>query len=95
MRHFGFATVALVAAVGWHRIGWIGFAVFKPFAVLAPISYGIYISHFKIVRGRGYLEFIGNPYLEYVAAIALVVVVASLLERVFYPPLRRLFLPSR
>ncbi|MGE4605283.1 MAG: acyltransferase [Myxococcota bacterium] len=91
LRHFGFATVALIAAVCWHRIGWIGFAVFKPFLILAPISYGMYISHFGIVRNRDYLEFIGNPFLEFAVAIALMFAVAFALERVLYPRIRRMF----
>ena len=93
LRHFGFATVALIAAVSWHRIGWIGFdAAFKPFLVVAPISYGLYISHYRIVHQRKYLAFIDNPYLEWAASIALLVVVATVLERVAYPRLRRLIL---
>jgi len=96
LRHFGFATVALIAAVSWHRVGWIGFdVIFRPFLIFAPISYGLYISHYRIVHQRSYLEFIGNPYLEWAAAIALLIVVASLIERVAYPRVRKWILPQR
>jgi peptidoglycan/LPS O-acetylase OafA/YrhL len=96
LRHFAFATVALVAAVGWHRLGWIGFdTVFRPFLAFAPISYGIYISHYRIVHQRAYLSFIDNPYLEWAASIALLLVVASLVERVAYPRVRNWMLPQR
>ncbi len=94
LRHFGFATVALIAAVSWQRIGWIGFdTVFKPFLIFAPISYGLYVSHYRIVHPRFYLAFIDNPYLEWAAAIALLVVIASLVERVAYPRMRKWILP--
>jgi peptidoglycan/LPS O-acetylase OafA/YrhL len=94
LRHFGFATVALIAAVAWHRIGWVGFdAIFRPFVVFAPISYGMYISHYRIVRHRAYLEFIDNPVLEWLAAMAILIVIASLVERVAYPRIRRWILP--
>jgi peptidoglycan/LPS O-acetylase OafA/YrhL len=96
LRHFGFATVALIAAVSWHRVGWIGFdVIFGPFLIFAPISYGIYISHYRIVHQRAYLEFIGNPYLEWAAAIALLVLIASLVERVAYPRVRKWILRPR
>lgn len=95
LRHFGFATVALIAAVSWHRIGWIGFdAVFKPFLFFAPISYGLYISHYRIVHQRSYLAFIDDPYLEWAVAIGLLIAVASLVERVAYPRIRGWFLPQ-
>ena len=95
LRHFGFATVALVGAVGWHRIGWIGFGIFKPFLFFAPISYGMYISHFRIVRNRDYLAPIDQPLLEFAVAFGFAIAVAALLERGLYPPLRRWLLPSR
>ncbi len=96
LRHFGFATVALIAAVCWHRFDWIGFdRLFKPFAVLAPISYGMYVSHYRIVHQRAYLEFIGNPVFEWAASIALLIAVATLIERVAYPRIRNWVLPRR
>jgi peptidoglycan/LPS O-acetylase OafA/YrhL len=95
LRHFGFATVALIAAVCWHRIGWIGFdTVFKPFLFFAPISYGLYISHYPIVHQRSYLAFLDNAYLEWAASVVLLIVIASLIERVAYPRMRRWILPQ-
>jgi len=94
VRHFGFATLALVAAVSWHRIGWVGFdRLLKPFLWFAPISYGMYVSHYRIVHQRAYLAFIGNPQLEWLASIALLLVVATLIERVAYPRMRSWVLP--
>lgn len=50
LRHFAGAVVIALVMFGWSALGWKGFRLFfGPFAILAPISYAIYVIHFPIM----------------------------------------------
>jgi len=57
-RHFVFSILSIVCALAWRRVHWIGFnMIFKPFLMLAPISYTLYISHYYFLLTMiGFLE---------------------------------------
>lgn len=88
-RHFVFALFVVPAGLIWIRLGaplyrWL----LRPFAVFAPISYGIYICHYPVMRDASYLEFIGNPILEWLLYFLIMLLLSALIERVLYPPLK-------
>ena len=95
-RHFFFALVALVVAYAWSRLSWRGFdALTRPFLVVAPISYGLYITHAFLLDQASYLDVIPVRALEFLAYVAVTLVTCWLLELVLYPALRRrLLVPS-
>lgn len=49
LRHFAFALIVLIGTLLWSRWNWYGFdGLFGSFAVLAPMSYVLYIGHYKL-----------------------------------------------
>lgn len=84
-RHLAAALAIAVFAFVWRRLGWIGFDwTLRPFLLIAPVSYGLYIVHRPLLRLSE-----GLP-----GRLALIVVAfafAWLLERQLYPRVRRLF----
>lgn len=88
-RHVLFATVAFIASLIIHRIGWRWFDVAtRPFLLIAPVSYALYVVHVPLARHGEYLEFISNPYVEWAGYIAVTFLVAYLIELVLYPRIR-------
>ena len=96
LRHFVFALGAIVLGWGWRRLGWPLFRqLISPFAVLAPISYTIYISHYFLFSEATYLAFIGNWYVEWVCYLIVTLVVSWLIERLIYRALMQRLMPRR
>ena len=90
-RHFSSALVFLIGAVFWHKAHWVGFdLLLKPFMFIAPISYGIYITHWNLMREATYFSFIEDPVLRWFSYLAVVVIFSYLIELVFYPAVRKL-----
>lgn len=93
LRHFSFALVTLVVAIRWHRAGWPLFDSFiKPFAVLAPISYTVYILHVPIMTQSNFLYWIESPLIQWMGYFITLIVLSYLIELVFYPKARRWFM---
>lgn len=92
-RHMAFSFVVVILAMVWHKVRWIGFdLIFKPFIILAPMSYVIYISHIYLVADASYLQFLKNGYLEWIGYLLFLFMFAYILEVVVYPKLQRKFL---
>ncbi|MEM8501099.1 MAG: acyltransferase [Pseudomonadota bacterium] len=90
LRHFGFAICAVIFAFYWRNAGWVYFdKMLKPFLVVAPISYVIYISHFHLFSEASYLSFIGNSQVEWILYFTIVLFASYLIERRIYPILRK------
>ncbi len=90
LRHFLFALLAIVSAYAWRMASWFAFdKLVKPFAVVAPISYVLYICHWPLFTNATYLSFIGNAYLEWFAYFAVVLILSYLIEVKFYSRVRR------
>ncbi|RZK63746.1 MAG: hypothetical protein EOO92_28405, partial [Pedobacter sp.] len=71
LRHFAFALIAIVGAITWQRLKWVGFnQTIGLFTFIAPISFGIYISHWFLIAHAGYLDgIIQNTYAKYLVYI--------------------------
>lgn len=90
VRHFLFALAALFAALLWSRVNWFGFdATLGHFALLAPISYALYIVHYNLVNEVGPLRFLLEPPWRWLASIILAIGVSYVIEVVAYPRIRR------
>ena len=89
VRHFVFCFVAVIAAIGWKRINWFGFAyTFGLFEFLAPISFSLYISHWYFVSHAHYMDdIISNIYLRFFAYLVLCCGFCYVVEKIIYPKL--------
>jgi peptidoglycan/LPS O-acetylase OafA/YrhL len=83
-RHF-FACFAFSAiAICWARLRWVGFrAIFGGFAIVAPISYALYVLHFPLAVTAAYLGMIPSVPLQMVGYVAITVAAAWLAEGPF------------
>ncbi len=89
-RHFAGVTCLLIAAYLWKRVRWFGFdALLGRFAILAPISYSVYASHFFLYTEAHYLDFIANYWLRTAAYLSVVVAVSWLIEMKLFPLVNR------
>jgi peptidoglycan/LPS O-acetylase OafA/YrhL len=94
VRHFLFALISIVGAILWSKIKWVGFnKTLGLFEILAPISFGIYISHWFLVIEANYFDkLISNVTLRYLGYIMVCVLFSYLVERVIYVGLNRIIL---
>jgi peptidoglycan/LPS O-acetylase OafA/YrhL len=79
LRHFGAAIIfgiIWMAAQRWLSVKW--FAWMEPLAVLAPISYGIYIVHVPLLRGVKFV--LRDGLMAWAIFIVLTLIMAYLLE---------------
>jgi peptidoglycan/LPS O-acetylase OafA/YrhL len=89
LRHFVAAAVTLVVALAWQKAKWLGFSLLKPFTIIAPISYSLYISHQPLLTGATYLNVIGHRSIEYALYLAILLLFCWFTELKLYPALRR------
>lgn len=91
LRHFAFSLLAIIFAVIWKKMNWVGFnQTVGLFTFIAPISFGIYISHWFLIANAHYLdEIITNQYLRYTVYTIVCVFFAYIVERVLYIHLNR------
>lgn len=90
MRHHAFAFIAILIALAWKNLNWALFRfLIAPFALLAPISYVIYISHHYLVASANYLSFINNRALELAGYLAVLLIFSWALEKKAYPIIYR------
>lgn len=89
LRHFSFALLTLIIAIKWHSVGWPLFnSIIKPFAVLAPISYTVYILHVPVMTQSNFLSWIESPLVQWLGYFVTLIVLSYLIELVFYPKAR-------
>ena len=92
-RHFSFALVATTLAIIWRYFSWKYFDLLvKPFALIAPISYTVYISHHPIMVGTGNISNIDNPMIDWIIGITAVIIFSWCVEIVLYRKIRLHFL---
>lgn len=90
VRHFAFSIIAVSSALLWKRLNWIGFdSLVKPFALIAPISYTIYICHVPLMANATYLSFIHQPILQWAGYLICVLLFSYTVEITLYQALRR------
>lgn len=91
VRHTLFALFAVIGALIWKSASWFGFnLLLKPFALLAPISYTVYISHVPIMENSSFFEAVDNSILRWGLYLTVMLVFAYLVEQVLYKRLRAL-----
>lgn len=57
LRHFGACLIFLVGGLWWARAHWIGFRkLFGAFALVAPISYALYVLHYPLAVKSTFLK---------------------------------------
>lgn len=84
IRHFVDASLLIAFYAVWKRLHWMGFNVLlRPFAALASVSYGLYITHVAGISLGTYLTDSPGARLTLVLAISLAF--SWLIERVLYP----------
>lgn len=92
-RHFLFTFLIIVFVVIWKKIKWFGFDfIFKPFIHIAPISFGIYISHWFLVNNANYFSFIKDSSVRLISYMIVCLFFSYLLELVFFPKIRKLIM---
>jgi peptidoglycan/LPS O-acetylase OafA/YrhL len=87
VRHFTFSILALLFALGWKKINWFMFeTLLGVFTRLAPVSFGIYISHYFLVTRATYLDGVlpASPIFSSLAYFTVCVGFSYLIERVIY-----------
>ncbi|WP_179413692.1 acyltransferase family protein [Mucilaginibacter sp. E4BP6] len=91
LRHFIFALITVIAALIWKKLNWRGFnSTIGLFEHIAPISFGIYISHWFLVADASYLNgAITNTALRTCCYILICIVFAYIIERVIYIKLNK------
>jgi peptidoglycan/LPS O-acetylase OafA/YrhL len=92
LRHFWAALVILLLALAWHRRQWVGLAlVSKPFILIAPWSYALYLLHEPVGLHSGWMNFVPNPYLRIMANLLVVCTLAWASERYLHKACCQLF----
>ncbi len=95
-RHVFVALVFVCGAIVWHKIRWFGFdLLMKPFLILAPVSYVLYICHQPLMVQATYLDFIDNGIVRWWSYLAIVLLFSYLLELKIYPWIRDLLRGKR
>ena len=88
-RHVSAAALLVCGAYMWQRIHWFGFdSLMKPFMVLAPISYALYISHLPLMAHETYLDFIDHEAIRWFCSLLVMLIFSYLVELKIYPSLR-------
>ena len=81
---FGMLPVILIG-IYWRKSGWLFFDILiGPFKKLAPISYGLYISHTLLISEAKYFDFIPNWYVRYFLYFLVCVGVSYFIERIVF-----------
>jgi peptidoglycan/LPS O-acetylase OafA/YrhL len=95
LRHFLFSIVALLAALGWRSAGWFMFDQLLGWGIrLAPISYGVYISHYFMVSNATYLDGIlpASFIIRFLVYMTVCLGFSYLVERVIYTKIKNAYL---
>ncbi len=84
LRHFAAALVFILLALAWAKIRWVGFnRLLGGFALIAPISYALYIFHYPLLITSTYLDFIPGVLLQLIGYFLITFLLAFLAEGPF------------
>ena len=90
-RHLLGAVVLVLVAFVWRRFEWIGFAhTIGRCAFIAPISFSLYVIHYRSIGVARYFGFIGSPFVETLLYVAVTLLFCIGVELLLYPRLRAL-----
>lgn len=87
LRHSCFGLVCLIISVYFTKISKFIAALIKPFASIAPISYGIYILHYPILV-QSHFGF--SPLIELACKVPMVLALAYLVEMILQPRVNKI-----
>ena len=92
VRHFGFSMTAIFVALVWKKLKWVGFSsILGVFAYFAPISYGIYITHYFLISSATYLDtIIDNNIIRYSIYFLICLGFSYLIEKTIYTQVAKL-----
>lgn len=95
-RHLLAGVAIVVGAFAWRALRWIGFRwLLAPFAILAPISYSLYIAHYPLVVHAKYFDALQPRWLQISAYTVATLSFCVVTELLFYPWLRDKLLRSK
>ena len=97
MRQIVAAFLVLAGALAWNKAKWIGFdRIFRPFLLVAPISYAIYLFHIPLlVNTDTYLGFFENRAVQLVVGFTVLLLFSIGGELYLQPRINRLLSTSR
>ncbi|OYP34096.1 acyltransferase family protein [Rhodopirellula sp. MGV] len=96
LRHLVSSVVLVGLAFLWRQMNWLGFRyTIQLFAFVAPISFSLYVLHYKGVVYAKYLGFIGVPLLEFALYVVVTVLLCVFSEIYFYKYFRSWLLPAK
>ena len=91
LRHLVAALVIAVLALAWHRAHWRFFdRLIGPFAVVAPMSFALYILHYPIIVNAHFLDWIAVKPIEYAGYVMIALLAAHAAEAWYQPVAVRL-----
>lgn len=80
-RHFAACLLFLVIGLLWARMRWVGFRLlFGVFALIAPISYALYVFHYPLAVTASYLSGIDSSLLQLIGYVTITLAAAYLAE---------------
>jgi peptidoglycan/LPS O-acetylase OafA/YrhL len=96
-RHFVFALLSIFIAILWKNIGWVGFdKTIGLFEFIAPISFGIYISHYFLIINAHYLDLlISNYFVRIIVYTLCCCLFAYFIERIIYVKMNKFIVLRR
>jgi peptidoglycan/LPS O-acetylase OafA/YrhL len=90
-RHLLGAVVLVLLAFVWRRCEWVGFdRTIGRCAFIAPISFSLYVIHYRSIGVARYFDFLGSPFLETLLYVAVTLLFCFAVELMLYPRLRAL-----
>lgn len=96
LRHFVFSLFIFATSLIWRKLNWIGFdRLIKPFLILAPISYAMYISHHPIMVTATYFSFLSNALITWITYFMFLIAFSWIVEIIVYRRLSLILSRSR
>ncbi len=91
LRHFTFSIIAIVSAIVWQKLKWVGFKyTFGLFMPFASISFALYISHWFMVSQATYLDgIVSDFYIRVLIYFIICCAFCYLVEHIIYPKLNK------
>ena len=90
LRHFTWALMVIIGAIYWRSKDWVFFNyLVRPFAIIAPISYTVYILNWHVMVDSDFLDKISNPPLRWFSYLLILLLLSYIIEIVIYPNVKR------
>jgi peptidoglycan/LPS O-acetylase OafA/YrhL len=81
VRHFAAAAAILLLGAAWCSLDFKGFdRIFRPFAIIAPVSYFLYVAHVPLIAIARTLGLFANPWIGTSVTFATVLLLGWIFE---------------